>query len=88
MWPGYIRRVTSLTATDGQGREPFLGFRNGECVSTRRLSFSGPLHAGKVGNESLLGSEPRNMMPREETVVKLGEQPYSFRMCIRLSGPA
>lgn len=25
-----------LTAAGGQGREPCLGFRNGECVSTRR----------------------------------------------------
>jgi len=71
MWPGYVRRVTSLTANGGQGREPCLGFRNGECVSTRRWSSSGPLLSGKVGNDSLLGSEPRNIMSREETVVKL-----------------
>jgi hypothetical protein len=71
MWPGYVRRVTSLTASGGWGRESCLGFRNGECVNTRRWSFAGPLLAGKVGNESLLGSEPRNMMSREETVVKL-----------------
>jgi hypothetical protein len=37
----------------------------------RKMVFSGPLLAGKVGNESLLGSEPRNMMSRGETVVKL-----------------
>lgn len=60
-----------LTAAGGQGREPCLGFRNGECVSTRIWSFSGPLLTGKVGNESLLGLEPRNMMSREETFVKL-----------------
>jgi len=55
MWPGYVRRVTSLTAAGGQERESCLGFRNGECVSTRRWFFSGPLLRGKVGNESLLG---------------------------------
>jgi hypothetical protein len=63
--------VTSVTSAGGQGREVCLGFMNGEFVSTRRWSFSGPLLTGRVANESLLGSEPRNMMSREETVVKL-----------------
>jgi len=37
----------------------------------KKMVLKWPLLTGKVGNESLLGSEPRNMMSREETVVKL-----------------
>jgi hypothetical protein len=79
MWPGYVRRVTSLTAAGGQEREPCLDFRNGECVSTRRWSFSGPLLTGKVGNESLLGVRAEEyVVKRANSCQIIGEQPSSI----------
>lgn len=37
----------------------------------KKMVLLGPLLTGKVGNEPLLGTEPRNVMTREETVVRL-----------------
>jgi len=82
--------VTSLTAAGGQEIEPSLGFRNGECVSTRRLSFSGPLLRGKVGNESLLRVRAKEYdVKRGNSCQIIGEQPSSIPSgCVSSSGPS